>query len=251
MAKNWINMALMLWATVVTLLLFRSLESNRGCADCKNSGGDSKVIPTIYNYIGLQNNVDRWPGDYEFPTAEWQEMLGWKPHLARYWSKVFHQKSAYEKENFTIVMLTYKRTKVLPKLLLHYCRAKRLHKIIIIWNDIDSVIPPDILELVNKCNVPLRFIKEKENKLTNRFKPRPEIETECKSDCSMSCSLATCTCTCISMGIAIIPYMYIHREILVVIKVGNFIFQTRLADDVFSKQNVYELYNSVIPPTFA
>ena len=69
---------------------------------------------------------------------------------------------------------------VLPKLLLHYCRAKSLRKILVIWNDVESQIPQDILNLANKCQVSLEFIREKENRLTNRFKPRPEIETECK-----------------------------------------------------------------------
>ena len=80
----------------------------------------------------------------------------------------------------TMVMLTYRRVKVLMFLLNHYCKVKSLHKIIVIWNDVDRSIPDDVLDMKDNCVTDLLFIREKENKLTNRFKPRPEIETDCK-----------------------------------------------------------------------
>ena len=102
------------------------------------------------------------------------------PHLVSYFSKIFHNRPTGEREEFTIIMMTYKREKALPDLLLHYCKTRNLHKILVIWNDIYTQIPENILSLVNECQVALQFIKETENKVTNRFKPRPEIETECE-----------------------------------------------------------------------
>ena len=81
----------------------------------------------------------------------------------------------------TLVMLTYNREKILKFLLNHYCKVRSLHKIIVIWNNVNKSIPDDVLEVKEKrCFPDLLFIQEKENKLTNRFKPRPEIETNCK-----------------------------------------------------------------------
>ena len=104
------------------------------------------------------------------------------PHLDLYFSKIFRYKTKDdEREKFTIIMMTYKREKVLPDLLLHYCKIKNLHKILVIWNDVGTQIPSNILKVANECQAALQFIKETENKVTNRFKPRPEIETDCKS----------------------------------------------------------------------
>ena len=101
-------------------------------------------------------------------------------HLQKYVLKIFQPKVDVAVEEFTMIMLTYKRVKMLSKLISHYCSAKRLQKILVIWNDVDSVIPHHILELNNSCQTRLEFVQEKENKLTNRFKPRPQIETDCK-----------------------------------------------------------------------
>lgn len=81
----------------------------------------------------------------------------------------------------TMVMLTYSREKILKFLLNHYCKVRSLHKIIVIWNNVNKSIPDDILEVKERCGSPdLLFIRENENKLTNRFKPRAEIETNCE-----------------------------------------------------------------------
>ena len=101
-------------------------------------------------------------------------------HLQNYVSKIFQPKFDVDNEEFTMIMLTYKRVKMLSQLITHYCGIKRLHKLLVIWNDVDSAIPQSILDLIQTCRTRLEFVKEKENKLTNRFKPRSEIETECK-----------------------------------------------------------------------
>jgi len=85
-----------------------------------------------------------------------------------------------EDDAFTIIMQTYKRMKTLPNLLLHYCKARYLSKIIVIWNDVGTKIPKSILTTNNQCAVPIVFIEETVNKMTNRYKPRPEIKTDCE-----------------------------------------------------------------------
>lgn len=184
MAKNWISVVLLIWAAVATLLLFfKTQDSNISDTRSTECGVDSdkmveakKVSSTIQEPV---KSLKLSPDDHKQSIIH-QQLSEHQPHLARYVSKVFRQESVYGNENFTMILLTYKRTKVLPKLLLHYCKVKHLHKILVIWNDVDTQIPQDILALANKCEVTLQFIQEKENKLTNRFKPRPEIETECK-----------------------------------------------------------------------
>ena len=106
-------------------------------------------------------------------------------HVGRYAHQVFASAQAGGADSLdsmcTMVMLTYNRETVLKFLLSHYCKVRSLHKIIVIWNNVNKSIPNDVLELREKKCIPdLLFIQEKENKLTNRFKPRPEIETNCK-----------------------------------------------------------------------
>ena len=82
-----------------------------------------------------------------------------------------------DKEQFTILTMTYKRPKLLQILIPHYCSCgERLHKIVIVWNDIESDIPQYLRDI--ECEVILEFIIAKENKLTNRFIPYSQIETE-------------------------------------------------------------------------
>ncbi len=103
-------------------------------------------------------------------------------HVQRYASRIFSNPGILhdESERFTLIMMTYKRVSVLPRVLAHYCQTPRLDKIIVIWNNVEAPVPKDLLGLNLTCVVPLVFIKEKENRLTNRFKPRQEIKTECK-----------------------------------------------------------------------
>lgn len=82
-----------------------------------------------------------------------------------------------ETEKFTLLMLTYKRTAILRKLLAHYCETgPRLDKILIIWNDIETPIPTDVRETL--CSAKLDFIIPSANKLSNRYYPYDKIKTE-------------------------------------------------------------------------
>ena len=101
--------------------------------------------------------------------------------LQKYYSELFrHVEIDYENERCTLVMLTYKRIGTLPELLTHYCKVQYLENILVIWNDVGTPVPQNLLDLSKSCETKLQFIREKENRLSNRFKPRPEIETECK-----------------------------------------------------------------------
>lgn len=80
----------------------------------------------------------------------------------------------------TMVMLTYKRVGLLPRILKHYCKVASLQRILVVWNDVGTSVPQALLNLTKECRVNIKFILSEENKLTNRYLPRSEIETECK-----------------------------------------------------------------------
>lgn len=96
--------------------------------------------------------------------------------LEYYKSRIFSNK----RDKCTMVMLTYRRLASLPTVVTTYCNIASLDKFLIIWNDVENVIPTSVLDLSKKCSVELKFITPKVNKLSNRFWQRPEIETECK-----------------------------------------------------------------------
>lgn len=105
--------------------------------------------------------------------------LSLSPNEFKYFRKIFSIDSSksLETEQFTILTMTYKRPSLLKILIPHYCSTgPRLHKILIIWNDIDTDIPQELKQIT--CEVQLHFIVSKENKLTNRFIPYQEIETQ-------------------------------------------------------------------------
>ena len=97
--------------------------------------------------------------------------------LRRSTSRVFSHKALdLESEKYVLIMQTFRRMKVLPDLLTHYCELERLEKIILLWNDVTTPVP-DRLKII-KCKVPLLLLKQEENKMTNRFKLRSEITTD-------------------------------------------------------------------------
>ena len=109
-----------------------------------------------------------------------KEFASKNPLYGKYFRKVFTQHPAIndiEKEQFTIVMMTYQRPSLLRKLIPHYCNTgAHLSKFILVWNDVGGVIPRDILN--HPCEVPLIIKLPSKNQLTNRFFPYSEIETD-------------------------------------------------------------------------
>ena len=86
----------------------------------------------------------------------------------------------YKEEQFTIVILTYRREEILTNLLSSYLKLPYLNSILIIWNSLD--ITPSS-EFVNKfyfylTSKRLRVIQSKVNSLNNRFLPYNYIETD-------------------------------------------------------------------------
>ena len=86
----------------------------------------------------------------------------------------------YKEEQFTIVILTYKREQILMKNLEVYLKSPYLNSIIIIWNAID--IQPSIefkikfdLYLLSKR---IQIVKPTVNRLSNRFIPYDIIKTD-------------------------------------------------------------------------
>ena len=109
------------------------------------------------------------------PTTDQQRSL--PQFLQNFAYRVFFPRNVNrETEKYTLVIQTYKRVKVLVKLLNHYCGLQRVEKILVLWNDVGTSVPAILRDM--RCAMPLVIIEEKQNRMTNRFKPRPEITTE-------------------------------------------------------------------------
>ena len=97
-----------------------------------------------------------------------------------YASRIFHSPPHLKQENFTIVMMTYRRYRALKMLLNHYCKVPSLDRIVVVWNDVETAISQEqLLENID-CPVSILLSISKENKLTNRYFPREEIRSDCK-----------------------------------------------------------------------
>ncbi len=81
------------------------------------------------------------------------------------------------KHKFSVIIPTYKRMKLLTKVLNNYCSlSSHIDAIFVVWNDLETEIPAALNEF--KCAVTIFVKKEKVNSLHNRFLPFPEIKTE-------------------------------------------------------------------------
>jgi alpha-1,4-N-acetylglucosaminyltransferase EXTL3 len=87
----------------------------------------------------------------------------------------------YDDEQFTIVILAYKRETMLSLAIDNYLKLPDLFKIIVIWNDLE-VRPTDAFLFRHKDAVDknkLVFIQGAENRIDNRFLPYKQIQTDC------------------------------------------------------------------------
>ena len=82
----------------------------------------------------------------------------------------------YVKDNYTIVIPSYKRDHAIPVLLDHFCNASHVHMILFVWQNIKRPVPEEFSNYT--CQVPFKFILPEKNILSNRFKLYSEIETE-------------------------------------------------------------------------
>ncbi|XP_012690971.2 exostosin-2 [Clupea harengus] len=77
---------------------------------------------------------------------------------------------------FTAVILTYDRIESLFRVITEISKVPSLAKLLIVWNNQNKSPPEE--SLWPKVAVPLKVVRTKENKLSNRFFPFDEIETE-------------------------------------------------------------------------
>lgn len=80
-----------------------------------------------------------------------------------------------ENEQFTVIILTYKREAILKKSLLNLNGLKSLNKTIVVWNDV-STKPPDFKDI--KLQYPLEVVVPKKNSLNNRFFVYEQVQTD-------------------------------------------------------------------------
>ncbi|XP_033007403.1 exostosin-like 2 [Lacerta agilis] len=81
-------------------------------------------------------------------------------------------------DSFTLVMQTYNRTDLLLKLLNHYQAIPRLHKVIVVWNNIGEKAPEEIWNSLGPHPVPVIFKTQTVNRMRNRLQVFPELETK-------------------------------------------------------------------------
>uniref|UniRef100_A0A8C4HJA4 Exostosin glycosyltransferase 2 n=1 Tax=Dicentrarchus labrax TaxID=13489 RepID=A0A8C4HJA4_DICLA len=77
---------------------------------------------------------------------------------------------------FTAVVLTYDRVESLFRVITEISKVPSLAKLLVVWNNQNKSPPEE--SLWPKVGVPLKVVRTKENKLSNRFFPYDEIETE-------------------------------------------------------------------------
>uniref|UniRef100_A0A668TH29 Exostosin-2 n=1 Tax=Oreochromis aureus TaxID=47969 RepID=A0A668TH29_OREAU len=77
---------------------------------------------------------------------------------------------------FTAVVLTYDRVESLFRVITEISKVPSLAKLLVVWNNQNKSPPEETLW--PKISVPLKVVRTKENKLSNRFFPYDEIETE-------------------------------------------------------------------------
>uniref|UniRef100_A0AAQ6ICW4 Exostosin-2 n=1 Tax=Anabas testudineus TaxID=64144 RepID=A0AAQ6ICW4_ANATE len=77
---------------------------------------------------------------------------------------------------FTAVVLTYDRVESLFRVITEISKVPSLAKLLVVWNNQNKSPPEE--SLWPKISVPLKVVRTKENKLSNRFFPYDEIETE-------------------------------------------------------------------------
>ncbi len=119
-----------------------------------------------------------------------------------YYRSRIHQPGPLDSEppiECTLVMPTYRREKMLPPVLKHYCSKESIiSKIVLVWNDPETPVPPSVRQLGETCGKQLRVVTTKENKLTNRFLPQ-NLDSNDTTDCEWSLltfrEIIQCLCT--------------------------------------------------------
>lgn len=82
----------------------------------------------------------------------------------------------YTNQGFTAVVLCYDRVDTMFKVITRIADTPSLTKIVVVWNNIKKA-PPSAAKWP-QLSKPVKVVKTKENKLSNRFFPYKEVETE-------------------------------------------------------------------------
>uniref|UniRef100_A0A8D9DRV7 glucuronosyl-galactosyl-proteoglycan 4-alpha-N-acetylglucosaminyltransferase n=1 Tax=Cacopsylla melanoneura TaxID=428564 RepID=A0A8D9DRV7_9HEMI len=132
------------------------------------------LLSPFYLYPHLPNDPTL-PSDAKFMGSDY----GFRPinKGAGGSGKEFYENlgSNKQREQFTIVILTYERDQVLINSLSRLNNLPYLNKVVVVWNSVqpprDDLRWPDI-------GVPVHVVRTNSNDLNNRFKPYDVIETE-------------------------------------------------------------------------
>ncbi|KAL3277943.1 hypothetical protein HHI36_013284 [Cryptolaemus montrouzieri] len=110
--------------------------------------------------------------------SHWSKMYDdWNlPFTQRMKNPLFLPHTAPKSHGFTAVILTYDRVESLFTLIRRISKVPSLMKILVIWNNQGKHPPP--LSEFPKISKPVKIIRTRANKLSNRFFPYKEIETE-------------------------------------------------------------------------
>ena len=179
-SKGLLILSLLFWAVCATLWLTK-LTTSEDCSQLLLARNLRKVA--VENTQA--NASERTPTEPTTPSVMEESTMMTKDDefnkvISHYWSQI-DQPRHDQKENCTLVMQTYKREAILPRVLKHYCRIPLLQRILVVWNDVGTPVSQTLQNLTHSCGAELMFILSSENKLTNRYLPRSEIETDCKS----------------------------------------------------------------------
>lgn len=82
----------------------------------------------------------------------------------------------YQNQGFTAVVLCYDRVDTMFKVITKISDTPSLTKIVVVWNNVNKA-PPSAAKWP-KLSKPVKVVRTKENKLSNRFFPYNEVNTE-------------------------------------------------------------------------
>ena len=82
-------------------------------------------------------------------------------------------------DKYTIVIPAFRRSDLLSTVLGHYCNFTDVDKIILVWNNVNEA-PPHNMSKVLHCTRDVIMMPQRENLITNRFRPVQDIDTECE-----------------------------------------------------------------------
>ena len=100
------------------------------------------------------------------------------PDVSRTASSPYDVPLCVDEDQYTVVMLTHgvNRIEIMLQVLNHLSQMKRIHKIILLWNN-QRIEPPEGIKNIT-FSMPLVVIRLPENKLRLRFQAWNEIETQ-------------------------------------------------------------------------